>query len=127
MARFLLDTNVIIDFSRAIEPAYSLITTMMSSADEIGTCAIVVAEFFSGLAPGDHRAWQAFFDGLDDWPVDRSTAERAGLYRYTLARRGITLAIPDLLIAAVAVSENATLVTSNDRDFPMSDISLLVP
>jgi tRNA(fMet)-specific endonuclease VapC len=127
MARFLLDTSVIIDYARAREPSYSLINTMVRSSDDIGTCAIVVAEFFSGIAPGDHEVWQEFFGGLDYWPIEHSAAERAGIYRYTFARRGIALALPDMLIAAVAAVEDAILVTLNDRDFPMTDISLLVP
>lgn len=127
MARFLLDTSVLIDFSRSIEPAFSLINALMQSNDEIGTCAIVIAEFLSGVAPGDHHVWQDLFDTLDDWPIERSVAQRAGVYRYTFARRGITLATPDALIAAVAYAEGAILVTTNDRDFPMTDISMLAP
>jgi len=127
MARFLLDTSVIIDYARAREPSYSLINTMIRSSDDIGTCAIVVAEFFSGIAPSDRDVWQEFFGGLDYWAIEHSVAERAGFYRYTFARQGIALALPDMLIAAVAVMEDAILVTSNERDFPMTDISLLVP
>lgn len=127
MARFLLDTSVIIDFSKETEPAYSLFNMLLESGDELGTCAIVVAEFFSGLASDEHETWQDFFDGLNYWPMDHPVARRAGSYRYSFARRGIALTIPDMLIAAVAVAENATLVTTNNRDFPMTDISLLVP
>lgn len=127
MARFLLDTSVIIEYSRAREPSYSLINTMLESNDEIGTCAIVIAEFFSGIAPRDYEQWHEFFDALDAWENNNAAAERAGRYRYSFARRGIALAVPDMIIAAVAIAERATLVTTNDRDFPMTDISLLVP
>jgi predicted nucleic acid-binding protein len=127
MARFLIDTSVVIDFANAREPGFSLVNTLMQSTDEVGTCAIVVAEFFTGLAPSHHQTWHMFFAGLDYWHIDSAVAMRAGQYRYTFARRGIALSLPDTMIAAVAASENATLVTANDRDFPMADISILVP
>jgi predicted nucleic acid-binding protein len=127
MARFLLDTSVIIEFSKAREPSYSLVNAIMQSNDEIGTCAIVIAEFFSGIAPSDHDVWREFFEGLDHWPIEGSTSQRVGHYRYTFARGGIALALPDVLIAAVAANEGATPVTSNDGDFPMTGINLLIP
>lgn len=127
MARFLLDTNVIIDSANGVEPAFSLVNTMMQSIDDVGTCAITVAEFFSGLSPIDHQTWRTFFEGLDFWPIESDVAIRAGNYRYAFARRGTALSIPDTVIAAVAASMNAFLVTANDQDFPMTDISVLVP
>lgn len=127
MPRYLIDTSVIIDFSKGTGPAYSLTRALMQSSDEIGTCGIIVAEFFTGLAPTEYSTWQAFFDSLDFWPIDMDAARRAGEYRFSFARQGIALALADTIIAAVAATMQATLVTTNDRDFPMPDITLLVP
>jgi predicted nucleic acid-binding protein len=127
MARYLLDTSVIIEFSRRREPSHALVHRLMQSNDDIGTCSIVVAEFFSGIGAGDHPAWRTFFSTLDFWLISQDVAEQAGHYRYTFSKRGIALALPDTLIAAVAVKEDATLVTVNDRHFPMTDIRLLIP
>ena len=127
MTRFLLDTNVIINFSNVIEPSYSLVNTLLQSKDDVGTCGIIIAEFFSGLVPPDRQTWTEFFDGLDCWPINSDVAQRAGIYRYTYARQGVVLSAADTIIAAVAVAEGAILVTTNGRDFPMTEIDLLIP
>lgn len=51
MARYLLDTSVLIDFSKGREPAQSRILQLIHGGDEIGVCSIIVAEFFSGVIP----------------------------------------------------------------------------
>jgi predicted nucleic acid-binding protein len=56
------------------------------------------------------------------WPITGVAARRAGSYRHAFARRGVQLTTADTLIAAVARTARATLVTRNRKDFPMNDI-----
>jgi hypothetical protein len=49
----------------------------------------------------------------------------AGQWRYDFARQGVTLHIADALIAAVAMEEEASLITANLKDFPMSGLQVL--
>ena len=51
MTRCLLDTTALIDFSKGRQPASSRILRMFEAGDEVGVCAIVVAEFYAGLVP----------------------------------------------------------------------------
>ncbi len=127
MLRYLLDTNVIIDFSKGRGQAFTLVNGFVQQGADIGICAIVVTEFFSGVAVPDRTVWQSFFANMNYWIIDRAIAERAGDYRYTFARQGRQLGVADTLIAAVAYMESATVVTRNVNDFPMSDISILIP
>jgi predicted nucleic acid-binding protein len=127
MARYLLDTNVIVDFSKGRNPATTLINGFLLQGDDIGVCAVIVAEFLSGVAVADRVIWRSFFGNMNYWTIDRMTAERAGDYRYTHARQGRQLGVADTLIAAVAYVESATVVTRNVKDFPMTDIAILVP
>lgn len=125
MRRYLLDTDAIVDFSRDREPVASRILEMIDGGDEIGVCAVVVAEFYSGLLPQERTRWQSFFDALRFWDETREVAEQAGIWRYEYARKGVTLSTTDLLIAAVANDIGAVLVTNNIRDFPLEEIKLL--
>jgi predicted nucleic acid-binding protein len=125
MSRYLLDTTVVIDFSKGREPVYSRLTALLRSHDEVGVCAVTLAEFYAGLPSSAHPIWDAFFDPLEYWHISAGAAARAGTYRYTLARQGIQIATMDALLAAVASEVNGILVTSNRKDFPMPDVTLL--
>ena len=57
-------------------------------------------------------------------PLGRAEGERAGAWRREFAARGVTLSQADCLIAAAAVSVNATLATGNPRDFPMAEVDV---
>jgi predicted nucleic acid-binding protein len=50
-------------------------------------------------------------------------ARQAGRWRHDYARRGVTLALPDLLIAATAVEYGLTLITDNRKHFLMPELS----
>jgi predicted nucleic acid-binding protein len=127
MAQYLLDTNVIVEFSKGRGAAFTLVNHLIEDGEQLGTCAIVVAEFLSGVAASDRPIWRQFFDNMDYWPIDLDVAVQAAESRYTFARQGIQLSTADALIAAVAYVESATLVTHNVNHFPMTDITVLVP
>ena len=125
MVRYLLDTNVLISYSKQREPAYSWVLTRTRSVDELGICDIVVTEFFAGLPPGERQTWERLFSAMSYWETSLEAARQAGLYRYQYARQGETIATNDALIAAVAVAVRATIVTGKVRHYPMSGIVLL--
>jgi predicted nucleic acid-binding protein len=51
-------------------------------------------------------------------------AQRAGALRYEWARKGITLALTDTMIAATALQYGLTLITDNRKDFPMPELTI---
>ncbi|MGH2615024.1 MAG: type II toxin-antitoxin system VapC family toxin [Thermomicrobiales bacterium] len=122
--RYLLDTSVLIDVSKDVEPVSSLVRNWLDGPDEVGTCGVVVAELFAGLGSNEHPFWISFVDRLTFWNVTRPIAIHAGMVRHRHLRKGISLSTPDTLIAAVAISVGATLVTRNVKDFPMDGLSL---
>lgn len=127
MALHLLDTNIVIDISKDIEPATSMVRQLMVSGHGTGIIDVIVAEFFSGIQPADRGRWETFVQAYDFWETTYNAAVRAGEYRYFYARRGISISTQDSLIAAVAVEMGAILVTNNARDFPMPNLPLLIP
>lgn len=125
MTQYLLDTDVLIDFSKGIEPVTSQLLAWIDGTDVVAVCAISVAEFSSGLTPDQAARAQRFLALLSYWDIGREAAMRAGQDRYSLARRGLGITTTDALLAALARERRATLVTSNLKDFPMQGLALL--
>jgi predicted nucleic acid-binding protein len=124
MSRYLLDADVLIEFSKRRESARSFIRAAIDAGDQLGVCAVNVAEFYAGLPSHVRPTWDHFVGLLQYWEITRATAARAGEYRYEFARNGQILATTDALVAAVARENQVTLVTGNGKDYPMSDIQL---
>ena len=91
----------------------------------MGLCCINVAELYSGLSQQEEARAERLVDSLDYYVVTRQAAKEAGRHRYNFARRGITLATADALIACTAIKEGATLITANFKDFPMEELQIL--
>src|SRR4051794_24175081 len=98
MTRYLLDTTALIDFSKGQEPARSRIQGWIDGDDEVGLCAINVAEFYAGLPPPQRALWDQFLGALQLWDITRAAASQAGIWRYDFARQGVTLTTADTLV-----------------------------
>jgi len=51
-------------------------------------------------------------------------ARLAGFLKRDYSRKGITLAIGDVTVAAVALYHHLTLITDNAKHYPMKEVSL---
>jgi predicted nucleic acid-binding protein len=125
MTRYLLDTTALIDFSKGREPARSTILAMIQAGDDLGVCAINVAEFYTGIPPEKRPTWDDFISNLSYWEMSIAAAIEAGQDRYNFARSGLMLSTTDTLVAAVAREQQATLITNNVKNYPMADMILL--
>lgn len=85
-------------------------------------CAVNVEEVWRGALATEEVAVARFLRGLRTVPLGRPEGERAGRWRRAFAERGVTLHQADCLVAAAAVSIDATLATANVDDFPMSEL-----
>jgi predicted nucleic acid-binding protein len=119
----LIDTDVLIDYLREREEAVAFLNNIV---DEIAISAITVAELYAGVREGTEREkLDTFISAFEVIMVDGAVAVQGGLYRRDFFRsHGVGLA--DALIAASTVSYGATLVTLNEKHFPMLD-SVSVP
>jgi predicted nucleic acid-binding protein len=57
-------------------------------------------------------------------PIAWEAAKLAGELKREWARKGQTLTLTDTTIAAVCLTESLTLVTDNEKHFPMPELSL---
>jgi len=125
VAKYLLDTTVLIDYLRGQSAVVDLLTALGGEGHQLGVCCINVAELYAGLSPQQQARANRLIDSLEFYDVSRETAKQAGRFRFDFARRGVILAVTDGLIAATATQEGATLITANIRDFPMEELQLL--
>lgn len=120
----LLDTTVLVDALRGREAAERL-RGLRDSGEAPWICAVNVDEVVRGMRDEHERdVAMRLLSGLHIAPLGRPEGTRAGDWRREFARKGITLAQSDCLIAAAAVGVGARLATGNPKDFPMSELSV---
>ena len=116
MPGLVLDTDVLIDFLRGRMEAVEYLEGV---SDELLTSAVTVAELFAGVREGEERRIvEELLEEFRVIPVTREVAEAGGLHQRDY-RKTHDLQLADALIAATVEREQATLVTLNDKHFPM--------
>ncbi len=125
MARHLLDTDAIIDYLVGVPASVALIQELFQRGDLLCVGAVGIAEVYAGLRPADHEKAQALLASLTFLPTSAAAAQQAGAWRYHYARQGMALSTTDTLVAATAYEHQASVVTGNLSDYPMSEITVL--
>ena len=129
MSGFLLDTNVISEYTR-IKPPDERVRSWIDAQDEstLHLSVLSLGEIRKGanlLPPSAKRS------GLERWlttdlrlrfanrllPIDETTVDLWGSMAAEAKLRGITLAVIDGLVAATARQYGLVVVTRNVRDF----------
>ena len=105
MAELLVDTDVCIDHLEGVQ-------RLPRRAGRLSYSVITRAELLAGSGEGEAEV-RRLLAGMDEIPIDRRVADRAGLLR----RQMPYLQMPDALIAATAITHGVTLATKNKRDF----------
>jgi tRNA(fMet)-specific endonuclease VapC len=124
MALYLLDTSVIIDALNQKRGRWRLLASLVESGDVLACSVVTIAEVYAGVRGREVLATQLFLDGLEHYGVGTEVARHAGLLKNSWARRGRTLSIADVLIAATALEHSLVLITDNRKDFPMRELAL---
>lgn len=125
MARYLLDSDAVIDFLANIPSTVELVRGLFGRGDTLSTCDVVLAEVYAGLHASEQDRAEELLSALEFLAISPTAARHAGRWRYAYMRQGRTLSVTDCLIAAVAASQAATVVTGNVRDFPMPEVTVL--
>ena len=118
--RYLLDTNIVSAMMRDPE---GLVFARISEVGEsaVFTSLIVVAELRFGVAKSGSRRLAARLElMLSELPVEPLTPpadERYAALRAVLERAGTPIGQNDMLIAAHALAQDATVVTDNEKEF----------
>jgi tRNA(fMet)-specific endonuclease VapC len=121
MPRLMLDSDICIDVMRERSPAIRS-RLERTNREEVAVSSIVAAELWTGVSMSAQsersraalRAFLAYVMVLD-WPDE--AAPIYGEIRARLEKLGKSIGALDLLIAAHAIHEKATLVTRNLSEF----------
>jgi predicted nucleic acid-binding protein len=121
---YLPDTNVLVDALIGKRGLRELLRDLVLEGNRLACCAITVAEIYAGMRSHEAARTDAFLDSLTWYDSSRKVARRAGRLRFDCARQGITLSLSDMLIAATALEHGLTLITQNQKHFPVPDLAL---
>ena len=118
---FLLDTNICIAFlnhddARVKERLRDL------RPEDVELCSVVKAELLYGARKSARvaenlRRVESFCRIFASRPFDDGAAEHYAVLRLQLQRDGTPIGANDMLIAAIALAADCTLVTRNVREF----------
>jgi len=118
---YLLDSCTISDFMKGETNTTQKLKSLSPSI--IYTTTITQMEIRYGLLrrfDSGHRYFdflKEFFSAITILPFNEKAADQAAIIRKTLEAKGTPIGAYDILIAAVALSENLTIVTSNEKEF----------
>jgi predicted nucleic acid-binding protein len=76
------------------------------------------------MRPKEEATTEGFLSSLEYVPITPPAARLAGEFKRNYARKGTTLNLGDVTIAAVAIHNALALLTDNTKDFPMAGLSL---
>jgi hypothetical protein len=122
--RYLLDTTVLIDHSRGHPAAAALVERLFSETNDLFVCDVVVAEALSGGPDHEIVVLEALIDALEYVSTHPDAARWAGESRRRL-RQTSPRPLGDAIIAGVARSNDAIVVTRNPADFEVQGIRVL--
>ena len=139
MSAFLIDTNVLSEFSRRGEPDRRVKIWLKAAAPgSLYASVLTLAEIRRGIEmlPASKRRSQ-----LEQWlegellesfgtnllPVTRAIGDRWAVLSARAQRRGAPLAVIDGLIAATALEHDLILATRNVKDFLDLGVSIFNP
>ena len=124
MATYLLDTSVIIDAINNKKGRRQLLRDLVIQGNSLACCPINITEVYAGLRPNEEPSTKAFLSSLDLFPMTWPVAELVGLLKRDYGKKGQTLNLGDVMIAATALHNGVALLTDNIRDFPMKNLML---
>lgn len=119
--KYLLDTNTCIRYLNGRSPNVIARINRLEPKDAV-LCSVVKAELFFGAQRSQNpeqtlarqREFLSLFDSL---PFDDAAAIEYGKIRAELADQGTPIGGNDLMIAAIALANELTLVTHNTGEF----------
>ncbi|MCK6580416.1 MAG: type II toxin-antitoxin system VapC family toxin [Anaerolineae bacterium] len=119
--KYLLDTNTCVRYLNRRSPGV-IAHFQAVRENDIAVCSVVKGELYLGAlksqTPDTTMTKQrAFAERFASLPFDDDAAEHYARIRAALEFAGMPIGANDLMIAAIALAHNLTLVTHNIREF----------
>ena len=123
-SKYLLDTNVIIGFLAGAEWAVGFVNRAIDDKSVFCASSITRMELlgFPGITSDEENRITSLLDKVSIVSISREIEDEA-----ITIRRSARLKLPDAIIAATAMTTDATLVTADDDFKKVSALMLLNP
>ena len=121
----ILDTMMLIDYASDLPGAVAMLERLFAEADDLLVCDAVVAEASSKGTDDERRASASLIDAVEYVSTAPAAARWAGEAR-RLRGTASPRTLGDAIIAGVAWSQGATVVTRNPDDFARIGVPVLV-
>jgi hypothetical protein len=124
MPDYLFDSGILILHLRN-QPGYPELTNRLLDEANTYISAMSHLEIIRGMRDREHVKTFTLLESFVTIPMTGEIADPAGGLICSWRKRGVTLGDVDAVIAACAVHDYLTLVTTNARQFPMPELSVL--
>lgn len=124
MSKYLIDSNIIIDFLIGRDEAVKLLNEIKKIDDFPATSALCIAEVQLGVKRGEEEKTDKFLKSLKVYNITREIANQAGKYIREHKSKGIILSLVDTIVAITCIINNLVLVTYNTRHYPIKELNL---
>jgi len=125
--RVVVDSDILIEVSRHRDgKLISAWLTLTESEIETMYSLVSAAELWTGALPNEHDVLTRLFHSFRCAPSNGETGKLAGDYLRHY-RKSHDLELPDAMIAAAAVQNEAMLWTRNRKHYPMKEIEFYQP
>lgn len=112
-----LDTSILIEYYRKIDKKKTVFFNLTQANKLFSVSVITEYEIMVGSNNVQNPYWHLFFDKLTLLPFTRNaTLVAINIYKQ-LKKKNQLIEIPDILIAATAISKGLKLVTLNKKHF----------
>jgi len=123
----ILDSTALIDALRKKPACVQAMQNIVAAGDILATSAVNVAEIYAGLRRGEEDGTQRLLTAIAVYPVTYSIARRAGELKNAASRRGATLQLDDMIVAATALEQGLPVWTDNKKDFAVPGLNFYKP
>lgn len=116
MNDYLVDTSVWVEFLRGEKTAIKKRLEKLLDDNRATVSGIILAELLTGIGNEEEQSFlEECFLGLPFLEADREIFKKAGKMGAALRKKGITMPISDLLIAALAKTHTLTVLTLDNH------------
>ncbi len=127
MKTYLLDSDVIISYLRGYEEPVGFVNRLLEDGASLACCPVNVVEIHAGMREKERDITEELINSLRFFPIDLETARLAGDIIRSYRSEGVTMALADAMVAAVAMQNNLVLATYNEKHYPMTDLAVVSP
>ena len=125
--KYLFDTDFLIAYLRGYHHAVELLKALASQRFDFLISPVTIIEIEAGIRDTEKEKTYELLDIFEVCTVDRSIAHWAGSSLRKYRKKGVTLGLADVIIAATAVIHHLTLVTYNTNHYPISELQIFSP